>query len=470
MKPLFIATIFLIWLTGCARVPEHEKATISNNLNLTASLKEAPFEEGDWPGAKWWEEFNDPVLTELIETALASSPTLQKAEDRLKAAGQRAHQKRAALFPEIDFDGSDNWQHLAKTGFFRAFAPTIPALVNDITLGLSFSYEFDFWGKNRSLFRAALGMREAMWAEKRQAELVVTTSIAYTYLQLQFLLKKKELLSHVANYTGEIEAIVRKRMEVGIDARSPKLGAEVSTLDIEREVVALKAQIEIDRHRLLALSGIGQEGKIDLGKRDFQPWVVRLPQNLELDLIARRPDLAAQKRRCEALSHEIRAAKTDFYPNVNLMGLVGFESVFASKLFRVENYSGTATPAVHLPIFTAGRLRGQLKEKVAQFNEAVHGYNELILQVGNEVADRLTSLLLLQKEIDLAKSSLEASRQKERVSVDLLENALEDKRAVLEEKNLVLGSEMALIELEYGKQLEAILLIKALGGGFHDGS
>jgi NodT family efflux transporter outer membrane factor (OMF) lipoprotein len=410
------------------------------------------------------------VLTDLIESALAASPTLQKAEARLKAAGQRAYQKRAALFPEIDFDGNDNWQHLAKTGFFRAFAPTIPALVNDITLGLSFSYEFDFWGKNRALFQAAVGMREAMRAEKQQAELILTTSIAYTYLELQFLLKKKELLAQVAELTGEIEAIVRRRMEVGIDAKTPKLASEVSTLDIERAVVALEAQIELDRHRLKALSGMGQESEVDLGVRPFIPWVVKLPQNLALDLIARRPDLAAQKRRCEALSHEIHAAKTDFYPNVNLMGLVGFESVFASKLFRSENYSGTATPAVHLPIFTAGRLRGQLKEKVAQFNEAVFGYNELILQVANEVADRLTALLLLQKEIDLAQSSLAASEKKEWVSEQRLENALDDKRVMLQEKNLVLGSEMALLELEFGKQLEAILLIRSLGGGFHEGT
>jgi NodT family efflux transporter outer membrane factor (OMF) lipoprotein len=466
MKQFFGWLIMVIGMAGCARVPPHDKAEMSNSLSLSVVVQKAAdiFATGDWPSSAWWEEFDDPVLTDLIEQALRLSPTLQRAEARLKMAAQGALQKRAALFPEVDFDGTDNWQHLAKTGFFRAFAPTIPANVNDITLGLSFSYEFDFWGKNRSLFHAALGRADAMEAERRQAELILTTSIAYTYVELGFLLRKRDLLAQVEENTRQVEEIVRKRMEVGIDAQSPRLQSKVGTLDVQGQLVALEQQIEQNMHRLKALSGMGQGAEIDLQANSINPLVLQLPSNLELDLIARRPDLAAQKARVEALSHEIHAAKTDFYPNINLMGLVGFESVFAAKLFKLSNYSGTATPAIHLPIFTAGRLKAQLKEKVAQFNEAVYGYNELILQVAQEVADRLSDIALLQKQIELNQQSLEASEQKQGVAKRRLDHALDDERTLLQEKNMVLESAIALVDLEYGKQLEMILLIRALGG------
>jgi NodT family efflux transporter outer membrane factor (OMF) lipoprotein len=464
--------VLLLIASGCARVPSREKAQMEESLSCTQTIAKArgsggDFGIGDWPEEAWWTSFKDPTLTQLIERALVLSPTLQKAEARLKAAYQVALQKKSAFFPEIDFEANTNWQHLAKDGFFRAFAPTIPPLVNDITLGFSYSYEFDFWGKNRDLFRAALKITDALAAERRQAELILTTSIAYTYAQLQFLLRKRQLTYQLKLNTEAIEEIVRERVQNGIDDSRHRLQSQYTTLGLEASLVAIDRQMEIDRHRLKALAGLGQDVELTLDYHPIEMKVITLPENLELDLIARRPDFTAQRARVEAAAKEIHAAKTDFYPNVNLMGLIGLESVFASKLFEKANYSGNVMPALHLPIFTAGRLRAQLREKVAQFNEAVYAYNELILQVAQEIADRLTAISLFQQEIGLSQKAWNTSQKKVEVSKRRLEHALDNQKQVLEMDNGAIESEIKLVELEYGRVFEAILLIRALGGGYH---
>ncbi len=187
---------------------------------------------------------------------------------------------------------------------------------------------------------------------------------------------------------------------------------------------------------------------------------------LSLDLIARRPDLAAQKARVESAAKEIGAAKTDFYPNINLMGVVGLESLFWSTLFQQKNYSSSLEPALHLPIFTAGRLRAQLMEKVAVFNEAVYTYDELILQATQEIADNLTAMARIQKEIELRTRSLTVAQTKAKLNWRRFQNAIEDRIGFLNAKNQVLNEELILIQLEYGKQLASIQLIRSLGGGY----
>jgi NodT family efflux transporter outer membrane factor (OMF) lipoprotein len=334
-----------------------------------------------------------------------------------------------------------------------------------VTLGLSFCYEFDFWGKNRDIFRAAMGQASAMAAEKMQAELILTTSIAYTYAELQFLLRKKRIYQQIEDHTQKIDAVREKRKRHALDTSLAKLSSHFDVLEVRAWIRALDQQIQQDLHKLKALSGLGQDDDLEVFYHPWGPTVVSIPENLSLDLIARRPDLSAQKARVEAAANEIGAAKTDFYPNISIQGIVGFESVLG-RLFK--NFSGNAQPALHLPIFTAGRLQAQLMEKVADFNTAVYDYNGLILQAAQEVADRLTDISLLQKQIEIRRSAFMTSEEEVALTMKRLHHAIDDRITLLNAKNSALKSELTLAEVEYGKQAAAILLIRALGGGYHE--
>ena len=120
-----------IWLVlillagGCAPYPAHELANRYASCGCGSLEEEAArrgLEIGEWPEKEWWKGFDDEVLSWLIEKGMEMSPTLQRAEEALRAAAEVAGQKRAALFPEVDFAAQTNWQHLAKYGFFRSLA------------------------------------------------------------------------------------------------------------------------------------------------------------------------------------------------------------------------------------------------------------------------------------------------------------------------------------------------------------
>lgn len=426
------------------------------------------FQAGEWLKQRWWEEFNDPVLTGLIDQGLQSSPNLKLAQERLKAAAQVALQKKAALYPELDLDAFDIWTHLSQEGFFRAFGPTVPAIVNDFYIGLSFSYEFDFWGKNRDLLNAALGEVAASTAETMQAELVMTTSIAYTYFELQFLLKKKQILEERNVNRNSVVQISEQRLQGALDTAFEPLAAQANALDLEAQLKELDIEISQHIHKLKALAGMQQDAKLDICQTDLQPLRLGLPETLGLDLIARRPDLIALRRRLEAAGKKVDAAKTDFYPNINLKAFLGTESVFWSKLFQSNNWDAIAAPALHLPIFTAGRIHAQLYEKLADFNEAVYSYNQLILDAAKEIADSLTKISVLLQEVEIRKSSLDVALSQEAIVQRRYKGALATRSDSLAAQDAVLQKQMILAAVEYGTQLAEIELIRQLGGGFHE--
>jgi NodT family efflux transporter outer membrane factor (OMF) lipoprotein len=463
--------LLVFFLHGCVSIPDHELAqvAISSGLDQNATIILASGEILDgWPNAEWWKSFCDPALDHLIELALKESPTLKLAEERLKSAHQITNEKRSALFPEIDFDGNDNYQHFSKYGFFRSLSPQIPAVANDIALNLTYKWELDFWGKQHKILEAAIGEARAAAAECEAAKLILTTSIAYDYTELQFLLRKKELLEQKKHNETAIWNVRQGRQNHAIDAAMTTLGAQIELLNNEAMLVELDEEIQHHIHEIKALSGLGQNADLTIHRTELIELRASLPATISLDLLARRPDLAAQKQRVEAAAFLIGAAKTDFYPSINLIGFAGLESLTWGKIFRFASFNGSLEPAIHLPIFTAGRIKSQLKGKVAEFNQAVESYNELILQAAKEVTDNLSMFMRIQKELDVRLVSLAVASEQEAIAKRRFEHALDTKISVFMAQNNLLDTQLLLTSLEYGKQLANILLIRSLGGGTNE--
>ena len=464
--------LILLLLGGCVRIPEHELALADSSAGFSETVETAlqtgSFETGEWVQENWWERFEDPFLTALIEEGLKKSPNLKFAEERLKAAAQVALQKRAALFPEIDLDATDVWQHFSRAGLFRSLAPSMPATINDVTIGLSFHYEFDFWGKNRDLFDAALGEASARAFETMQARLVMTTAIAYTYFEWQFLLKKQEILQERKGNRTMVLGVRDVRERNAVDTALDSLAAEADTLEIDAALKNVQIEIDLHVHQLKALAGMSQDAPLEREKVSLRALRLALPKTLGLDLLARRPDLMAQKKRVEAAAHKIDAAKTNFYPNINLLAFLGTESILWPQLFRAHNWNVLGNPAIHLPIFTAGRIRAELYEQVSFFNEAVYVYNELILQATKEVADSLTTITTLLEQIALHQKILNVADQERFLVRRLFEGALANRIDTLKAIDQTLEKKLLLTGIEYATQLAEIVLIRNLGGGFHE--
>jgi NodT family efflux transporter outer membrane factor (OMF) lipoprotein len=476
LSHLFIITFLLLWLSGC--VPEYKKnmASVADpvplNDSVSTALNHPEFEVGNWPKINWWEMFEDPQLNRLMQMALRDSPTLKKAQARVEETVQMAKSERARLFPHLRMEYDEAWQYFSKNGFVESFYPITPGIIvpptaNQIDLTLNFDYEFDFWGKNRNKFQAALGEARSMRAEAAQATLILLTAIAQAYFQLQGSCAQYEIIQQQLEERDHLYALFAARNSWGIDPQMPVLASERNMYGAEQALIVLEREIELKRHLLKVLIGQGPDSsdlELPLTASFEQPFP--LPENLTADLLARRPDLQAQIWLVESAAKEIGAAKADFYPNVSLSAFGGLESLAFRNLFKIGSKMGGLEPALTLPIFTGGRLTAQLKSKVAAFNEAVYAYNELILQAAQDVADQLILLQTKKGELSVQSATLGLMEEEYDLECSRFKQGVSDYLSVLNLEDQVFNQRFSLIALKSETSLATVKLIQALGGGY----
>lgn len=425
------------------------------------------FEKANWPNKTWWTQYGSNELNDLVAKALEANPTLQAVRERINFAASEATIARSKLFPLVYFNASDQWEYLSKNGLYRALNPTIPLNNQQIDLGLSFSYEFDFWSKYRHLFQAAVGKQNAAIAETAQAELVISASLAQSFFALRTNMLRKSYYEELLKIRQNYFALQERLLKNGVDSKLPPLLSQEAVYQAEQWIYEINRQIAVDKHVVNILAGRGPDTPLALNEPLLPlPAKLAIPSDISSELICRRPDLMAQIWRMDALAKEVGAAKAIFWPDINLVSFLGFESASWSKLFDWASKTISALPGLSLPVYTSGAIGANVDAKTAQYNEAVFQYNELILKSFQEVADLLAigQAVYGEKEkqrgiVANATARYLLTRLKEKNGVD---SALVAYRFQEEE----ILKKLRDIELLFEQYQVSISLMKALGGGY----
>lgn len=468
-----IFIFILLGLNGChLQLSKQEKCrNILPVPALPVSLQKAVdtpyFSLGNWPRSCWWQDFGSQTLSSLIETAFAYNPNINEVRARVEEAKQLAVISRSRLFPLIYFNFDETWTYLSKNGLYRALNPKIPLNADLIDLTLSFTYEFDFWGKNANLFYADMGRAFAQIAEVRQAELIISTGIAQAYFALKTNLVRKHIFTRLVEITrayADLESFLKAK---ALSSELPPLFAGEKTLEMQKLLLGVEDEISAGIHMINALAGRGPDCPFEMQEAlEPLPATLAIPCDLSMNLVARRPDLKAQIWRVEALSYDVGAAIADFYPDFNLGALLGLESVFYSLLFRADSSTVSLKPAISLPIFTAGAIAANVGVKKARFDEAVFQYNALVLRSVQEVADVLSFGETVYEQQKAQEQIVGKAKERYELTAFLQEKGLANQ---LETWNLeieFLERELERVVLLYNQYVASVKLIKALGGGY----
>jgi NodT family efflux transporter outer membrane factor (OMF) lipoprotein len=432
------------------------------------SLNSSFFAQGDWPDEMWWKVFKSDELNNYVEAALKQNPSIQSLEQKITLARQEAVVARAKLFPLVFFDAEDNWSYLSRNGLYKTFNPDLNIHSNLIDLSIGFTYEFDFWGKYRNLFQAALGRQKTQEAELSQIQLITSTSIAQAYFALKTNKERRTLyerLYQVRKKKWELEKLLEQK---SLLSRLDPIPTAENVLEAQKLLSAIEKEVAVDEHLLNILMGRGPDEPLDVSPicLDFTEKL-KIPENISLNLMARRPDLMAQIWRLESLAHGVGAAKADFLPNINLAGLLGLETTIAHLLFKPQSVTTQLLPALNLPIFTAGAIRANVRAKKAAFENAIYDYNHLILQSVQEIADILAFSRSIFEQKTYQNSIVQDAKKLYDLSVLCLEKGLYDQLSVYTVQEKWIEKELDNVSLLYNQYLASIKLIKALGGGYH---
>ncbi|MBI3211317.1 MAG: efflux transporter outer membrane subunit [Simkania negevensis] len=475
MKRLLLFFIFLsffFFFMRCTSLKkEEESAGILKEVDLSSSIEKAlaekSFTKGDWPSYNWWTMFQDQQLSEIMEEAIAENPDLKTAVARLQAVKFEARKAKAPLYPNIDFEVVDDYQHLSKGGLFRFPPSSIPAVINQVDIALKFSYEIDLFKKNLNTYRAALGRAKAEKAEMSESLLMITSMLAETYFDFQANQNRLELQQKVVEQWGSFVFLMEERFSFGLEDKREVDAAITHLLTQKKYLADLEKELALNASMLKILMGKGPNASFKLQKATAyfnEPFPI--PDNLPLNLLARRPDLMAKICYVESLAHLIGVAKAAFYPNINLNALAGFENLSWGNLFTPGNFLGSLAPAIHLPVFTGGKLTAALGESRENFKMAVFEYNSLLLKAAKEVADglKVVSTMDVEKKYQMkivqnACSTFDLERLRR-------ENGISSNLALIEKELLLLQEKLKEVDLENKRYVSLLYLVKALGGGY----
>jgi NodT family efflux transporter outer membrane factor (OMF) lipoprotein len=469
----FAFVILLGFSTSCTlSLSQQERVEhILPTPNLTSSedkaFDDSYFVKGNWPKENWWEQYCLSELNSLIEKALVQNPTIQGVEARVQFAKSQAVIARSSLMPLIYFDASDQWQYLSENGLYRALNPHIPLSESLIDFSLSYSYEFDFWGKYRNLYRAALSQERAAIAETAQAKLITSTALAQSYFALRTNLLRKKLFDQLFDVRKNYFDLQTKMLKNSLYSKLVPLLSEEAVFQAKQMVYNIEQEIEVNKHIVNILAGQGPDTPLSLDEPLIAlPEKLAIPSDISMDLLARRPDLMAQIWRVDALAREVGAAKADFWPNINIAGILGFQSGSWSKLFEWASKTVSVIPGLSLPVYTAGAIGANVDAKKAQFDEEVYRYNDLILQSFNSVADLLAIGRFVYGEKEKQLQIVDNAKARFGLTLHRMDSGIDTRLTAYRVQEEFIQKKLEDVELLFQQYVVNISLVKALGGGY----
>ncbi|MCP1573700.1 NodT family efflux transporter outer membrane factor (OMF) lipoprotein [Herbaspirillum rubrisubalbicans] len=388
------------------------------------------------------------------------------AKARLMKAEGAAQQQGAALYPQVSGNASlDHMKQSYNNGFPPALVPH--GYNNETRTSLDFSYEIDFWGKNRAALAAATSELEASRADAAQARITLATSIASAYAELAQLYAQRDTNEAALKVRVETLDLFKQRFANGLETRGSVMQMEARRAIAQADLKATDESIALQRNKLAALAGAGPDRGLQLARPQIdlsKPF--GLPQQLPVELLGRRPDIVAARLRAEAAGKQIKVARAAFYPNVNLSAYIGLQSLGLNMLTRSGSDIGSVGPAISLPIFNGGRLRGQFRSASASYDEAVANYDQAVTQALQDVADVGVSEKALSGRLADVQAAADAAEEAYRIVSNRYNGGLANYLDVLNAQDTLIGNLRQLSDLHSRMFTLDVALVRALGGGY----
>jgi len=377
-----IALVLALPLSACMVGPDYRRP----DVDVPATWRLGDVETGEISNIVWWDQFQDPVLSDLVRTALASNKDLKVAAANVDQAAAQYGIVHSAQFPQLNGGATAERQGLSKTTALGS--GTGRGLFNDFGVNLSASFELDIWGRLRRATESARASLLASEQGKGTVVLTVVTAVATGYIQLRALDRQLDIAQYTSRSLGEAARLQRVRFEEGAVPESDYQQAESQYREAVARVPELEREIAQQENFISVLLG-QNPGPIARG-RDIDALVFpAVPGGLPASLLERRPDIRGAEENLIAANADIGVAKAAYFPDISLTGLLGLESAQMSDLFKGPSKTWSVGASLLQPIFNAGRINSQVARAEALQQEALYTYQKSIISAFQDVENAL---------------------------------------------------------------------------------
>jgi outer membrane protein, multidrug efflux system len=454
--------LLAVSLVGCAGLPPKPPPV---KLPTEAPLSELHTDGGSWPAADWWTRYGDATLDQLIHMALVSSPTLATAHARFDSARQSVRIAGAQSGAHVDAVGDADRQRLSDNGVFP------PQLLgfssyNLYDLGLQASYTFDWWDKQRDSVQAAMDEAHAAQADRSAAALMLASSVADTYFGWQADQSRLALArEHEATVVRE-GSIAVARIHADLEPADSVHRTDSELAAVREQIATLEGSAKLHAVTLAALVGRPMKELPTLSARPLPAIDTGLPDDVRIDLIARRADVTASRWRVEAAQKNRESARADFFPDISVNALIGVQSIDLGSLIKYGSRVPQVSGAVHLPIFDAGRLKARYGATQAAIDSAVASYQDTLVSAARDVATQATSRAQIAAQRTQVLIEVEAAQRLKISAAARVRQGVTDFRTELTATDSWIEQRDTLLQLDAAALSTDIGLQRALGGGY----
>jgi multidrug efflux system outer membrane protein len=409
----------------------------------------------------WWQVYQDPVLVQLIHTALQQNYDMRIAATRVLEAQAQVGITRANQFPSASVGASVFSEQNAKvSSVFPAYE------VNAGQLNLSVIWNLDFWGKYRRQTEAARAqMLATEWGQRAVISSLVA-NVATAYFELRALDSELDIAKRTLGSRQQSLQLTQTLVTHGSASDLDLSQSEQLVYTASETIPDLERQIQQQENLLSILLG-ENPGPIARGRGlTEQPVPDAIPAGLPSELLERRPDVHQAEEIIVAANAQIGVAKAAFFPSISLTGTGGLESNALNRFINAPSQTWYGAFSVAQPVFEAGALRSQLRLSRAQYQEAVLAYQQTVQNALEQVSN---SLIASEKDRQFREQQellAQAAERSDRLSLVLYQHGGASYLQVLTNETNYFAAELNLVQAQLNERLTLVQLYQALGGGW----
>lgn len=419
-------------------------------------------QQGSLADLPWWDIFHDDTLTRLIKESLANNYDLSVAVARIDQANEVAAQARSQYFPTLGYSTLLSYGH--NQFIYSPINP--PSGAQGFLLAIArASWEADLWGRIRRTNESARAQLLSSEESRRGVMLTLVSTVSQAYFELIGLRIQLEIGKQSAQSFTTSLTLVTKRVQEGIGNELQSSRASTDVANASASILEIERLIALKENQICVLLG-RNPGPVETNTDSLGEMPPEIPAGLPSTLLERRPDVLAAEQAMRSANAQIGVAQAEYFPTI------GLTTFFGKLSTPLENITSNITNAWSLgttiggPIFTAGAVKAQKGQAIAAWEQARAQYLQTALGAFRDVSDALITREKLEAIRAEQVKALQSNENAVQLMTMRLTNGTVGSLEVLETKQRLYSSELAINQTEVNRRLIIVQLYKALGGGW----
>ncbi|MGL5006954.1 MAG: efflux transporter outer membrane subunit [Plesiomonas sp.] len=447
MKRLLLNVTISLLVSGCITPFSYQKPDIDTPQNWRI----LPEQVHQQIPLSWWEQFNDPVLTSLIEHALRENLDLVIATQRIAESAGVLQETRADLYPQLGYGVNVTKQHLFETSS------------SSYQLGITTSWQFDLFGQLRAATEASKANVLSAEQTRQSVLLSLVIQVANSYIQLRSLDKQLDIAQNTAMTQKESLRIFNLQYHAGVITLLQLNQAQSQYYQAQSAVPRLQDLISQQENALSILLGKNPHAIIR-GKTLDQLTLPIIPAGLPSEVLQQRPDIRAAEQNLIAAQANLAAARLAYFPTISLTGALGSLSMAFTDLLTGPAALWSLGADLSGPIFNTGRIEGRVNQTLAQEKQLLAQYQKTIQAGFADTNNALSAVVRLKIELETLEQQVAALRSYTKLANLSYESGSAPYLEVLNAQQSLFNTELNQVQVQ-GKAMQAIVNVYAALGG-----